>query len=245
MLLPLLIGCATTPWGTWAFTLAVTPATGEECTTEVSHNLTGAHTPVVATTTDESWSQTSSTSTSPTLFFGRVEESGQGAMLIVGASAYPGSHADDGTWTFAWTGSEDGDDESVHATGYDYLHHWENADTRRVKGTFNTDTFTGTYSDESTAREKWDESDTWSEEAAAYVGEHGEAPVGTYLVLTDGSGVDYAASNSRDIYDCDSASCALTVESNCGYSYDITGQLTDFAGEDAQWTEDAGQPAGL
>lgn len=245
MILPLLVGCATTPWGTWAFTLEMTEPVGDECVSTPTHNFTGAHEPTPTTTTDPNWTQSADVEVSPVLFFGRLEESGQGAMLIVGAEALPGIHNDDGSWSFAWAGSEAGTEENVHATGYDFVHHYESTATLRIKGTFNTDTFTGAYANETTATEKWNESDTWSEEAAVYVGEHGEAPVGEHLVLTDSAGVEYAASNSRTIYDCDSAECTFALESTCGYSYDLTGQLTTFAGEDAQWVEDAGQPAGL
>jgi hypothetical protein len=170
MLLPLLLGCATTPWGTWAFTVAITEPVGDECTTTLTHNLTGAHEPAVAAPADPSWSQSSSEEVSPSLFFGRVEESGQGAILIVGASAYPGVHNDDGSWTFSWTASDAGTEENVHATGYDYVHHYEQDSAVRLRGTFNTDTFTGTYTTETSDTQKWDESDTWSAEASVYVG---------------------------------------------------------------------------
>lgn len=245
MSLLLLLGCATVPWGTWAFTLAVTQPTGDECTTTVTHNFTGAHVPESADTADADWTTSESAEYSSMLFFGRIEEVGQGSMLIVGSEAFPGTHSEDGSWTFAWEGANSGADAATHASGYDYSHTYETTATVRVKGSFNNETFAGTYADESTDVDKWEESDTWSDEAAAYAGENGDSPAGTYLVLTDGAGVDYAANNARGAYDCDAAGCTLQVEAACAYNYEIAGQLTSFEGNESAWTEDAGQPAGL
>ncbi len=241
----LLAGCASPPWGTWSFSIATTEPTGEECTVGVSSNYSGADVPAETTTTDESWTTESSETYSQTLFFGRVEESGQGAMLIVGAEALPGSQNDEGVWTFSWTGERASESMSTHASGYDYATVSEASSMLRIKGTFNGETFTGSWSTESTSQQKWDESDTWSDEAAAYVGDNGSTPVYNYLVLADGSGNEVAVNNSRSAYDCETIGCTLSVDQGCAYSYDLTGQLTSFEGSDAPWTEDAGQPAGL
>jgi hypothetical protein len=241
----LLGGCATTPWGTWSFSLAVTQPEGDECSSTVLHNYTGADTPAAAAAADESWATSSSDTYTETLFFGRLEESGQGAMLIIGEEALPGSQDEAGEWSFSWTGEQQGTDSASHASGYDFVHLEEATSTLRVKGTFNTETFTGTWLSESTSRDKWDESDTWSDEAAAYAGENGETPAGTYLVLTSGDGTEVAANNARSAYDCENTGCTLSVEEACAYQYGLTGQLTAFDGDDAQWTKDAGQPAGL
>lgn len=244
-LLPLLLlGCATSPWGTWAFTLAYTAPEGDECETAITHNFTGAHPPAAATTEDPAWTTSEDAAVSPQLFFGRVEASGDGAMLIVGAEALPGTLTEAG-WTFTWTGEESSDSEASHATGYDYAAHAESTATVRIKGTFSDGTFVGDYYPESTSLQDWSESDTWSDEAAAYVGDNGEAPVGTWLVLTDGAGAEVPANNGRAVYDCETASCTLAVETACASRYALTGELTEFAAEDAPWTEDAGQPAGL
>ncbi len=241
----LLSGCATAPWGTWSFSIALTEPVGDECATSVSHNFTGADVPADTTTTDESWTTSGTETWSESMFFGRIEESGQGAMMIVGTEALPGSQDEAGEWTFSWTGEEAGNDLASHASGYDYAYTREATATLRVKGTFNNETFTGTWASESTSREKWDESDTWSDEAAAYVGDNGETPAGTYLVLTDAAGAQVAANNARLAYDCENTGCTLSVEQGCGYTYDLSGQLTAFEGQDAPWTEDAGQAAGL
>ncbi len=245
-LFPLLLaGCATTPWGTWAFTLAVTPATGDECAVSTTHNFTGAYAPESTTVVDESWTTTTTSSDSPALFFARLEAYGQGSMLIVGDEALPGTHNEDGSWTFAWEGESTDETVATHASGYDYTAYAASTSTLKIKGTFNTETFTGDYLPQTTSLQKWDESDTWSDEAAAYVGDNGEAPVGTYLVLSDGAGGEIAANNNRAVYDCETATCALTVESTCDYRYALTGQLTEFGPDDAGWLEGAGQPAGL
>lgn len=241
----LLAGCATTPWGTWAFTLAVTAPVGDECTTEVSHNYTGAHPAADTTVEDEAWESTSASSQSPQLFFGRLEAYGQGSMLIIGTEALPGTRNEDGSWTFAWEGETSTDATTAHASGYDYAAHEESTAATRIKGTFNNETFVGTYLPDTTSIQQWGESDTWSDEAAAYVGENGETPVGTWLFLTGGDGVEVPANNGRAAYDCETADCALTIETACAYQYELTGQLSEFTSDDAGWTEGAGQPAGL
>lgn len=241
----LLPGCATAPWGTWSFAVALTEPVGDECTTSVSHNYSGADVPAETAVTDEAWTTSAEETYSEALFFGRVEESGQGAILIIGTDALPGSQDEAGVWTFAWTGETAGNDQATHASGYDYVYTHAATSTLRVKGTVNNETFTGTWTRESTSRQKWDESDTWGDEAAAYVGDNGETPAGTYLVLDDGSGAQVAANNARLAYDCENTGCTLSVEEGCGYTYDLTGQRTGFEGQDAPWTEDAGQPAGL
>ncbi|MSQ03137.1 MAG: hypothetical protein EXR71_14820 [Myxococcales bacterium] len=246
LFLPLLLtGCATTPWGTWAFTLAVTAPVGDECATEITHNVTGAHPALVATTTDESWTATADESASSQLFFGRIDEYGQGSMLIVGTEALPGTHNEDGSWTFGWTGEESTDATATHASGYDFSQHTETSQSLRIKGTFNNETFTGSYLPNSQSLSSWGESDTWADEAAVYVGDNGEAPIGAYLFLTDAAGAEVPANNGRAVYDCDTQGCTLTVEATCTYAYEISGQLTEFTADDAGWTEDAGQPAGL
>lgn len=245
-LLPLLLsGCATTPWGTWAFTLEVTAPEGDECETSVSHNYTGAHPPTPAAADEEVWQTTEDSEQSPQLFFGRLESYGQGSMLIIGTEALPGTHNEDGSWTFAWKGETSSDSTASHASGYDYAAHAESTAALRIKGSFNTETFTGSYQPETSSLLKWDESDTWSDETAAYVGDNGESPVGTYLVLTGGDGTEVPANNGRAVYDCETSDCALAVESTCEYHWSISGQLSEFTADDAGWTQDAGQPAGL
>lgn len=242
LLLPLLFGCATPIWGVWMFTLALSPATGEECVTSISHNFAGAHEPVTAAA-DETWVSESTEEFSSQVFFGRLEEMGQSSVLILGNSALPGERKDDGTSMYAWESFDKGTDQVSHASGYAFSASYADESALRIAGTFNNDTFVGKYSTESTSLDQWNESDTWSDEAALTLGDRGSIPSAPYLVLTDGAGVETPVVNIRQSYDCDSAGCTLSAETACGYSYELTGQATDFEADD-RWVRDAGQPAG-
>lgn len=222
--------------------MALSPATGEECASSISHNFAGAHEPVAAVV-DETWVTESSEEYSSQVFFGRLEEMGQSSVLILGTSAFPGERNDDGTSTYIWESFDEGTDKTTHASGYAFSASYADTGVTKIAGTFNNDTFTGQYSTETSALDQWDESDTWSDAAAQALGDRGAIPSATYLVLTDGAGIETPAGNTRQSYDCDSAGCTLSVETACGYSYELTGQATDLAADD-RWARDAGQPAG-
>lgn len=243
MILALLLGCATPIWGVWMFTLDITPSTGDECSTTVTHNFAGAHEPEESSQ-ETPWTEESTSSQSSSVFFGRVEESGQGLVLLVGTEVYPGKNNEDGSSEFSWKGTESGTYDKTHASGYAFAQAYEDQYTETVKGTFNNDVFTGTFSQGLASFDKWDESDTWSDEAAIVVTDTGAIPAWSYLVLTDGMGNEQPVTNTRGAYDCDSAGCTLSVESACAYSYDLTGQLTDIEDDD-RWVRDATQPAGI
>jgi hypothetical protein len=240
-LIPLLLlaGCAPL-WGTWMFTLDYTVATGDECATTVTHNFSGAAAPEEAIG-DTGWTSEATQDVSPQVFFARLEEYQDGAVLIVGEEALPGKESGGGAWAFEWTGSSAGEESQTDASGYSYGHRYDDTSSLRVGGIFANGTFAGTYDSGSETWDTWDESDTWSGEAAAVVGENGAIPAGSYLLLEDGT----AAGNAREAYDCESAGCALTVEAVCAYAYAMTGVYTEFTPDDSRWTEDAGQPAGL
>lgn len=244
LVLPLVVaGCGNVD-GTWMFTRAVTVATGDECTSGVTHDFVGAYQPPDATD-DSSWSGTDTAEVSSDVFFGRIDREGRSAVLIVGASAYPGVKQSDGSWVFSWSHTMTGQESDEHATGYKYSYAYETTNTTRVSGTFTGDTFTGTWEDASESSQSWTESDTWSDEVVATIGTAGRVPASSYLLKLDSEGNEVAASNDYVAADCDVSGCLLTVTEACGYAYDMTGTNTGFSEADAPWTSDAGQGAGL
>lgn len=243
LLLLSLLGCAGADDGTWMFTLAYTADVGDECATTVTHNFLSAYTPAAATP-DLSWSETTSNDYSPQVFFGRIESTADGAALIVGTDVYPGTAGKGGAWTFAWDADTNGEEQYTHVTGYSFLHDYENEQGVRIEGTIKGGDFTGDWTTTTTNTNAYTESDTWSDEAAAYVGTGGLTPASSYLLKLDATGTEVAASNAQSTYDCSSSSCTLTVQQGCAYSYDLTAVRTDFTGDDEGWTSDAGQPAG-
>lgn len=243
LLLLSMLGCAGADFGTWMFTLEYTADTGVECATTVTHNFLSAYTPPAATP-DLSWSETQSNDYSPQLFFGRIEGTSDGAALIIGDDVFPGTAGKGGAWSFEWAGDTTGQEQYTHVTGYSFLHDYEDESTVRISGTIKGGAFTGGWEAETTATDAYTESDTWSDEAAAYVGTGGLVPASTYLLKLDATGAEVAASNAQATYDCSSASCALTVQQGCARPYDLTGVQTDFGSDDEGWTSTAGQPAG-
>lgn len=244
MLLALLAGCGTPVSGTWMFRVAVTAATGDECVDSVTHNLVGAYEPP-PTTEDLTWTSTTDTTQSEQVFFGRVEEGEEGAVLIVGTASLPGTTDGKDHWSFSWTGTESTRTTNEHATGYQFRQTVDTSLTTVLTATVQGDTMSGSWEQSTESVASWAESDTWSDDAAAYVGSTGAIPTGNYLLRLDGTGAEVPAVNTQSSYDCGDGSCSLTVSDACTYTYDLTGTRTAFDPADANWTEDAGQPAGI
>lgn len=243
MLVALLVACAPPMDGTWLFTKDVTPATGDECTDDVIHNFVGAYEPIEAGD-DPAWTETESGDQSAEVFFGRIAETQDGALLIVGTEALPGALQDNGSWLFYWTGSSTGADGLDHVSGYTFDHSYEATTTLRVQGTFENGAFTGTFESETSGIDAWAESDTWTEEAATIIGNTGNIPAADHLLRIDTGGTESAAANTKLEYDCGEAGCTLTVSDACAYRYALTGVATAFTPDDSLWVEDAGQAAG-
>lgn len=243
MLLPFLVACASPMWGTWMFSKEVTLPTGDECTDDVIHNFVGAYEPITAGD-DPSWTETDTGAQSEEVFFARVEQTADAAIMIIGTEALPGLIQEDGTWLFYWTSASEGTDGLDHVTGYAYDHAYESTSTLRVQGTLTGGHFTGTFETETFALDAWSESDTWSDEAAAIVGGTGALPSADYLLRIDAGGAEGTATNTQAAYDCGETGCTLTVSDACAYRYALTGVSTDFVPDDSRWVEDAGQAAG-
>lgn len=226
------------------FEKAVTLPTGTECVDDVIHNVVGAYEPIEVGD-DPSWTEEDSGQISPEVLFGRIEETAEGAVLVIGTEVLPGTLRDDGSWLFYWTNASSGAEGLDHVTGYTFDHSWDTSETLRVQGTLEKGVFTGTWEEETSTVDAWVESDTWSEEAAAQVGQNGEIPVGDHLLRIDTGGAEGPANNAQLDYDCGEAGCTLTVSEACAYRYTLTGTATDFTPDDAGWVEDAGQPAGI
>ena len=239
-----LTACAPAPWGTWMFHREVSVPTGDECATTITHNFAGATEPAAAVD-DSGWTDTTTAELTSEVLFGRIEQDEEGgAILILGSDALPGTVDEKGNWMFTWTGTTSTTAGSTHASGYAMDAANDKSSTQRVAGAFESGTFDGTYEVESDELVTYSESDLWSEEAAVLIGEHGNIPTATYLVVSDGAGGEIAAENSRTVSECAAEGCALTVESACATVNTLTGQLTDFTPDDSRWVEDAGQPAG-
>jgi hypothetical protein len=246
MIFRLLAGCATDPSGTWLFTVEVTEAASDACTTTVTHNMVDAHEPA-SVEADPAWTATTERSGSPRLVLGRVAVDGLTGVLIVGDRVFPGSGTEAGAWTFAWTTSSAISESESHSSGYVLRHEAESEVTERVAGTFTEDAFSGTWESTSAATEHWNESDTWSVEAGASVGQHGDAPTVTYLVFDDEASESgtVPAENSREILDCTDSECVLDVSTACVGAPAATGARTSLEGDDGAWASDAEQPAGM
>jgi hypothetical protein len=228
------------------FTREVVPPTGDECTDSVIHNFAGATVPE-AQAGDTGWVEETTSEVSAEVFFGRLEQTTKdGAVLIVGDLAIPGALGADGGWVFQWDTTSAGNTTETHGSGYLYQFDHDVTETLRVEGTLAGELFDGLWETSSTALQKWDESDLWTAEAAAYVGDNGEMPVADWLVVTDDTGAITGANNAREIAECGDGDlpCTLSITSTCVYRSALTGVATELSAEDAQWTEDAGQAAG-
>lgn len=244
MLLVLLLACSGGPFGTWRFTLQYTDPTGDECATTVTHNFISAYTPPPASD-DPSFSETHSATYSPQVFFGRVERTATGSAMVVNGTVLEGVDKGGGAWDFTWTRSAEGQDAYTHVTGYGYSDDYTDTDTVLIGGTFAKGVFTGSFNNETVSSDAYTESDTWSDEAAAYIGTTGLTPASTYLLKLDESGNEVPVTNTQSAYDCSSAVCSLSVQDNCAWRYELTAEQTDFSPDDATWVEDAAQPAGI
>ncbi len=244
MLMALLLACGSGIEGTWMFEVAVTLPVGDECASSATHNFVGAYQPPDAQP-DLSWTSTVTGEVSESVVFGRIEDGGDGPVLILGTAALPGTDKGKGEWAFTWTQTETTRTDNQHATGYSFTQSIDDSATTTVAGNLSKGALDGSWTEETASTAQWVESDTWSDEAAAYVGTTGVIPSGSYLLKLDSTGVEVPATNTQSSYDCGEAGCTLTVQQGCAYRYDVHGARTSFDPADANWTEDAGQPAGI
>lgn len=248
-MLLLLSACATSPSGVWMFRLAVEPVPDDACAVSVSHNLEDAETP--DEDEDESdWEEEAEATFSEQVFFGLIEDSGDGAVLVLGDLAWPGT-GEKGSWTFSWTTESWDQTRTTHASGYQFEHSQDQTVITELVGTFDGDAMTGEWHEQTELYDSWLESDLWSEEAAEVVGENGEMPVGTYLeteewVETKKGGKEkvVAASNTREGEECSSESCTLSVSDACSWQFQLTGERTGLDAADFDSVSGAGQASG-
>ena len=86
----LLSACTSAPSGVWMFRLAVETVPDDACATSVSHNLEDAETP--AEEDEESdWEESGESTVSEQVFFGLIETTSDGAVLVLGDLAWPGT----------------------------------------------------------------------------------------------------------------------------------------------------------
>ena len=247
LLLLLLPGCAVSQLaGTWMFTRTPSPVTGSECVTgDVSHNFDGAYVPEVEEDTGNPWTEEQAAEESPQVFFGRIEEVEGGMVLVVGDRVYTSASEGKDSWEFSWSASESSTLEQNHSSDYLYSTSSEQTSTIRYSGTFSKGTFDGLYETESSATQRWTESDTWSDEVVATLGTTGQIPASAVLVRVDGTGAEVPAYNDYATFDCEDSDCSLSANSACLYTDVLTGVWTEFLPEDNRWVQGTGQPAGI
>ncbi len=258
ILLPsLLAGCAGfDPTGVWLFTIAETAATGDECDESVFHNFAEAELPEESEE-ESDWTEQESADQSERVTFGHIAASGDSYLLIIDGWVLP--QAEGGSelqHTFQWEQSELRDSSASHAAGYLFIDETEQTETTRLVLTFpetapkeGAAVITGTWESESTSLQSWEEADTWPDDEGFEIGETGQIPAGSWLVVEEtdtesGELVQSAAVNTRDASECSETPCVLTVNSACLYSYSLSAEHSDIDPSDIDW-EDAGWSAGL
>lgn len=240
MLLALLAACSPTPSGVWRLLVDVQPPGADECVPELSHSLESGFVPNDYDE-DSPWSETSGEQWSETLLFALVTlgEDGRGTMVI-GDMALPGTRAEDFTWTFTWESATTADDQISHGSGYAYTESLEQWRSVSVVGNFTDYGFEGTWTDIDHRLDRWSESDTWAEEVALEIGEVGAIPFDEWLRRRDG--VDPV--NRWDAVDCTTATCVLSLATDCEQTWRVHGTRTDLEAGDYAAVSGAGQSAG-
>lgn len=89
----------------------------------------------------------------------------------------------------------------------------------------------------STSAADYTETDDW----AVDLGQASQMPVGSVLLLEDGT----PASNAPDFEDCTSTPCSLAVETSCEASASMVAVRTDLGPQDYEGISEAGFDAGL
>lgn len=235
-ILPLVLlatGCGSSIDGIW--TMSITYPTEDTCTDTVTHNFLGAT--VIAEEEDQTgdgWTESSSETHTDQLVFVQIETTGKdGAVLLIGAEAWPGVKNAKGNYTFSWTGSDEQLQDDSHTSGYGYTYSNIALSEEEIALVLDQGIGSGTWDATSTSEQAWLESDLWSEEVRFQTG---AIPADQYLVIMDESGpkpVEEAASNGRDAVDCEGDNCSLTVSASCEGSLQVVLTQTDFEDDDA------------
>ena len=228
------------PSGVWMLQIAA--STGAECDTLLSHNLDGASLP------SEPIGSEITTTASDEVVMARIALSEVGLLMMIDGGVYP--EDDDGERaTFSWVRSSTTSETESHAAGYALTVEQEDTLGQAVqialprKATDEPGVYEGTWTDVTTTRAAWEESDTWPDEVK--VGEVGALPASSYLEVPadDTGGGTMAASNSQWAEDCTEDPCRLQIEVTCTDRRALTATLTDIDPTEEGW-QDAGWPAG-
>ena len=227
----LFVGCGAGPFGIWMLEIPSATDDDQECTDGVTHNFTDAT--VVEDNSSSDYTSELTQQRSNSLVLVRIEAIGEGqAVMIVGSEAFPGTETGEGSWSFAWTGSQVTDQLDEHVQGYSYTWSGSSEVTETFFLTVTKDTLTGTYTLDSFSDDAYTESDSWSDQVAKIVGSGGLIPASRHLTVP-GPKADMPASNRFDESDCDADTCELSVSSDCSASLDFTGTLTAFTEDEA------------
>jgi hypothetical protein len=111
---------------------------------------------------------------------------------------------------------------------------------------FDGDTAVGELGGQTTALQRWAESDTWNAEVEATVTATGQIPSATYLLTDDPVlGTPVALNNASAIDDCDGEVCQMGLSTVCKGTQRVTATRTDYDSEEAyRQLSAAGQAAG-
>lgn len=240
-----LLACGSAPLdpsGVWM--LQITASTGADCDTLLSHNLLDAAQPITETQTD------STTTASDMVVMARLVDSDGGLLLMLSGGVYP--EDDNGERaTFTWSRSESESQTDSHAAGYALTVSTEQSLTQslflelpREASSDEALVLEGAWTESTSLRRYWEESDIWPDEAS--VGSTGAMPAGSYLEVPalDTGGGTTPASNTQWEADCQSDPCTLSILETCTDSRPLTATLTDLDPLEEGWQE-AGWATGL
>ncbi len=240
-LLAALGGCKS-PVGIW---MVKFEAGESACVDAFDHNFLVGYTPE-GEVVDPSWVSTDVTDGSPALAFVQIETTTEGeGLMLFGDEAWPGKGAED-KWTFAWTRQGATTHTDEHRTGYYYQVVEETEEVEELVLSFDGDTAVGELGGQTTALQRWAESDTWNAEVEATVTATGQIPSATYLLTDDPVlGTPVALNNASAIDDCDGEVCQMGLSTVCKGTQRVTATRTDYDSEEAyRQLSAAGQAAG-
>ena len=238
----LLAGCSQNKHeSVWIITAS--PADDPITLTVVTHNFTDASVPDTFDPAD--WVVTDETLTSDAIFTAQfVELDGDethGALLIIGASVYPGVEGEDGGWSFTWADFDNSEDNESHTSGYSFGTRSDGTVTTTITWLEDEKTkiASGTVSQSSDNTTIWTETDNFDPVAT---GIYPQIPAGSYLV----DDLGYPVQNAPAADDCTTDPCTLQVSDTMSIDFAFTAVQTEYGDEDVfDAVDDAGQSYGI
>ncbi len=241
-MLVLMLACSSPepfdPAGVWLLQIAASE--GSLCETTIEHNFAEAAPP-----SEEDEDDGSTYAESDTLLAARVARSGDALLMVVEDKLLP-LDSESAQATFAWQQWLTASESESHEAGYGFAYTVEQSDTLRVYldlPSWESDAATvvaGSWEEETSLSEHWEESDTWPDEAE--VGATGAMPSGDHLVVTEDSEdtaapepVEVPVSNTQTGEECTSSPCQLDALTTCLSYRALTATLTDLDPQEESW----------